>query len=82
MGVPSIGFTSGEERDGEDTDPGENNLGVTDDSLQRPGSSSGGVDGSRAIGSASLLEVLNRGRIPRLFEKSLLPAHLSVQWNS
>ena len=34
MGVPSVGSTSGNERDGEDTDPGEMNLGVTDESIQ------------------------------------------------
>ena len=49
MGIPSVGSTSGEERD-EDTDPGEVNLGVADDSLQRPDSSSGAVEGSRGIG--------------------------------
>ena len=60
MGVPSVGSTSGEERDGENTDPEEANLGVTDDLTQRPDSISGAVEGSRGIGSASLLEVLDR----------------------
>ena len=66
MGVPSVGSTSGEERDGEDTDPGEVNLGVTDDAIQTPDSSSGAVEGLRGIGSASVMEILHRSKIPRL----------------
>ena len=54
MGAPSVGSTSGEERDGEEPDPGDVNLGVTDDSTQRPDSISGAVEGSRRSGSACL----------------------------
>ena len=63
MGVPSVGSTSGEERVGEATDPENPNTGVADDFAQRPDSSSVAVEGSRGIGSASSLEVLNRNRI-------------------
>ena len=57
MGVPSVGSSSEEIRDGEGTEIEENlQVGVTNDSIPRPDSSSGVGKNSRGIGSASLLE--------------------------
>ena len=41
-------------------------LGVADDSLQNPDSGFGAVEGPRGIGTASLAEVLNWNRMPRM----------------
>ena len=57
---------SEEKWDGEATDPENCNTGVADDLTQKRDSISGSVEGSRGIGRASLLEVLNLNRISRL----------------
>ena len=49
MGVPSVGSTCGEERDGEETDLGKANLGVTDDSIPNPDPSSGKARGESEV---------------------------------
>ena len=67
MGVPSVGSTADEERDGEDTDQENPSMGVADDSVQNADSSSGAVEGSWELEAPTFfLEVLNRNRFPRL----------------
>ena len=49
MGVPSVGSTSGEDSDGDQTDTENPASGVADDSLLNAGSGSGAVEGSREL---------------------------------